>query len=148
MKRGVRLPWRVAYRWSNDIKGTKACSDQETAEFKADEIRRAGQRRDDASVVVTVTHRDAGAAGQADYQAGGTSTPPVCAPWASWRPRVGRASGATGSPLLSGSPSTGQASSRTGGSLAPAWEARAGASGAPHAARTSALTSHFVGVDG
>lgn len=70
MKRGVRLPWRVAYRWSNDIKGTKACSDQETAEFKADEIRRAGQRRDDASVVVTVTHRDAGAAGQADYQAG------------------------------------------------------------------------------
>lgn len=53
-KRGEKRPWKVRYEWSNGIKGTVACGDEWLANHKADEIRQAGERRDDVSVTVTV----------------------------------------------------------------------------------------------
>ena len=55
-KRGAKLPWRVYFEWSNGIKGTRACYSRDDAEMYADQIRRAGESRSDASVTVVIEH--------------------------------------------------------------------------------------------
>ena len=53
-KRGEKQPWKVRYEWSNGVKGMNSYTSEDLAESKADQIRQAGERRDDISVSVTV----------------------------------------------------------------------------------------------
>lgn len=63
-KRGESLPWKVRYIWTREdgtqVKGTVARHSKDEANMKANEITQAGLRRDDASVVVTVSHEPKG----------------------------------------------------------------------------------------
>ena len=55
-KKGSKLPWKVRFEWSNGVKGVRACFTQDDAEMYADEIRRAGEARDDIDVTVVVEY--------------------------------------------------------------------------------------------
>lgn len=55
MKRGQRAPWKVRFVWDTGVSGKVACSDEWTANHKADEIRRNADLRD-REVTVTVSH--------------------------------------------------------------------------------------------
>lgn len=57
-KRGETRPWRVTYEWDNGIKGSQSYQTEDHANLKADEIRRNAAHTD-ATVMVTVAHRDA-----------------------------------------------------------------------------------------
>lgn len=57
-KRGETQPWRVTFVWDSGIKGTVACRTEDQANMKAGEILRTAELRE-ASVAVTVSHRDA-----------------------------------------------------------------------------------------
>ena len=56
-KRGETKPFKVLYSWDTGIRGTVACGSLDEAEQKAAEIRRNGEYREDASVVVEIAHR-------------------------------------------------------------------------------------------
>lgn len=57
-KRGERRPWRVTFEWSSGVKGVDTFISQDEAEMRAEKIRKAAEWRDDATVTVTVAHRD------------------------------------------------------------------------------------------
>lgn len=57
-KRGERQPWKVEFQWSNGVRGRNAYSSRDLAELHARRIREAGERRDDADVVVAVFNVD------------------------------------------------------------------------------------------
>lgn len=53
-KRGEHLPWKVEFEWSNGVRGRNAYGSEDLANLKAQQIRDAGERRDDADVTVRV----------------------------------------------------------------------------------------------
>lgn len=55
-KRGEKLPWKVIYQWSTGVGGKIACHSEDSANMKANEIRRHGANRDDAEVTVEVVY--------------------------------------------------------------------------------------------
>jgi len=60
-KRGITKPYKVEYEWSpSGISGVVPCSTYDDAELKAAQIRRGGEYRDDAEVVVEIHYRPAG----------------------------------------------------------------------------------------
>lgn len=57
-KRGETRPWRVAFEWSNGVKGVDTYSRKDEADMNADRIRDYSAMLDDPDRTVTVTVTD------------------------------------------------------------------------------------------